>query len=67
MEQFLLEFALEFLLELQSNIYYGVVMAVHSSRETGVFFALLVLWPNAVLDLLLFEVSRSHTATHHSR
>jgi hypothetical protein len=62
MEQF---FA--FLLEFKSNIIYDVVMTVHGSRETGVFFALWVLWPNARHGLLFREVSRSQTATHNSR
>ena len=55
-----------FLLEFKSK-FYDVVMAVHGSRETGVSFALWVLWPNAGHGLLFLEVSRSHTATHQSR
>jgi len=62
MEQFFI-----FLLEFKSNVFYDLVMAVHGSRETGVFLALWVLWSNAGHDLLFLEVSRSHTATHHSR
>ena len=33
----------------------------------GVFFFLVALQPNASHGLLIHEVSRSHTTTHHSR
>ena len=39
----------------------------HTSRYIYIYFFSMALRPNACQGLLMLEVSRSHTATHHSR
>jgi len=40
---------------------------ININKYTYIYFFLLALRPNAGHGLLIHEVSRSHTATHHSR
>ena len=44
-----------------------VYLRMYSNQVMQVFFCAVALRPNAGQGLLILEVSRSHTTTHHSR